>query len=99
MKTEIFERGSLEAAFTVYKDFLNYKSGVYQYVKGSDIWGHAIKIIGWDVENGIKYWLCVNSRNDGWGDKGTFKILRGVDDMGIQSEIDAGTPKLKISFL
>lgn len=97
--TELYERGSVEAAFTVYEDILNYKSGVYQHVKGSELGGHAIKIIGYGVENGVKYWLCVNSWNEGWGDNGTFKFLRGRNHLGIESEIVAGTPKLKTEFL
>jgi cathepsin B len=99
IKTEIFERGSVEAAFTVYEDFLNYKKGVYQRVTGSELGGHAIKVIGWGIENGTAYWLCVNSWNEGWGDNGTFKILRGSDHLGIESEIVAGMPKLKTNFL
>ncbi len=97
--TEIYEHGSVEAAFSVYEDFLNYKSGVYQNVTGRELGGHAIKLIGWGVENGTKYWLCVNSWNEGWGDNGTFKILRGEDHCGIEDEIVAGLPKLKTQFL
>jgi cathepsin B len=41
--------GPVEAAFSVYADFLNYKTGVYQYVSGEALGGHAIKIIGWGV--------------------------------------------------
>lgn len=92
--TEIYQHGSVEGAFSVYEDFPNYKSGVYQHVTGHELGGHAIKIIGWGVENGTKYWLCVNSWNEGWGDKGTFKILRGVNHCGIENEIVAGLPKL-----
>jgi cathepsin B len=94
IKTDLFTNGSVEAAFTVYEDFLNYKSGVYHHVEGTELGGHAIKLIGWGVENGVKYWLAVNSWNEGWGDQGTFKILRGEDHCGIESEIVAGIPKL-----
>lgn len=99
IQSEIYSKGSVEAAFSVYEDFLTYKSGVYQHVKGKSLGGHAVKMIGWGVENGVKYWLIVNSWNDGWGDKGTFKILRGKNHLGIESEIVAGTPKLKTEYL
>ena len=92
--TEIYERGSLESNFLVYEDFVNYKEGVYQYVEGALLGGHAIKIIGWGVENGVKYWLCVNSWNEYWGDKGTFKILRGENHCRIEGNIVTGMPKL-----
>ena len=93
---ELYTKGSVEGSFTVYEDFLAYSSGVYQHVEGSQLGGHAIKIIGWGVENDTKYWLCVNSWNDEWGDKGTFKILRGENECGIESSAAAGTPKLDL---
>ena len=51
-------------------------------------------MIGWGVENGEKYWLCVNSWNDEWGDKGLFKIKRGSNECGIENSVNAGDPKL-----
>jgi len=84
--------GPVEAAFTVYADFLSYKSGVYKHVTGSEDGGHAIKILGWGVENGEDYWLVANSWNSDWGDKGFFKILRGSNECGIEGEIVAGLP-------
>lgn len=57
--------------------------------------GHAVKIIGWGTENGSPYWLVANSWNTDWGDLGGyFKILRGVDECGIESSIVAGMPKV-----
>lgn len=55
--------------------------------------GHAIRIIGYGVEDGTKYWLCVNSWNETWGDNGTFKILRGNNECGIEDSGVAGLPK------
>jgi cathepsin B len=78
----------------VYEDFVDYKEGVYQHVEGDLLGGHAIKIIGWGVENGVKYWLCVNSWNEFWGDRGYFKILRGVNHCGVEGNIVTGMPKL-----
>ena len=56
--------------------------------------GHAVKIIGWGVEEGVDYWLVANSWNEDWGDKGLFKIKRGNNECGIESRISAGLPKL-----
>lgn len=47
--------------------------GVYQHVSGSAVGGHAIKVLGWGVENGVPYWLCANSWNTDWGDNGERK--------------------------
>lgn len=89
---ELYDNGSVEASFTVYEDFLSYKSGIYQYVAGSYLGGHAIKIIGWGVENGVKYWICVNSWNEEWGENGIFRIIRGENECGIEGSINAGLP-------
>lgn len=67
-------------------------SGVYQHVTGQALGGHAIRILGWGVENDIPYWLIANSWNSDWGDNGYFKILRGQDHCGIESMITAGLP-------
>ena len=79
--------GPVEAAFTVYSDLPSYKSGVYKHTAGQVLGGHAIKIIGWGTENGEDYWLVNNSWNSDWGDHGTFKILRGADECGIEDEV------------
>ena len=88
IKAEIYQHGTVTAAFTVYEDFLTYKSGVYQHMTGAAEGGHAIKCIGWGVEDGQDYWLCVNSWNNTWGDNGTFKILMG--NCGINDQMHAG---------
>jgi cathepsin B len=94
IETELFKNGPVEAAFTVYADFLPYKSGVYQHKTGGVLGGHAVKILGWGVEDSTPYWLVANSWNEDWGDKGYFKILRGSNECGIESGIVAGAPKL-----
>ena len=92
---EIYEKGSVEGSFTVYNDFLTYKEGVYQHTTGSYLGGHAIKIIGWGVtDDNVKYWLCVNSWNSEWGENGLFRILKGSNECGIESGVNAGNPKL-----
>jgi len=69
--------GPVETGFTVYADFMNYKSGIYKYVSGRQEGGHAVKIIGWGVEGGVKYWICANSWNTNWGENGFFRIEEG----------------------
>lgn len=66
IRQEIFENGPVEGAFTVYEDLLSYKSGVYKHVHGKALGGHAIRILGWGVENDTPYWLIGNSWNTDW---------------------------------
>jgi len=64
IKRDLVKFGSVTAAFTVYEDFVTYKSGVYRHVSGSALGGHAVKIIGW----GADHWIVINSWNNTWGD-------------------------------
>ena len=98
--------GPVETAFTVYSDFENYVSGIYKHTTGATAGGHAVKIVGWGEQQPqhfwqkpVKYWLCANSWTTGWGDKGFFKIVRGVNkighsECGIEDEVFAGHPLL-----
>lgn len=89
--------------------------GVYRHTTGSMLGGHAIRVLGWGVEDGTDYWIVANSWNTDWGDAGMlivllslvllklvllcvcvlgfFKIVRGRDEVGIESGIVAGMPK------
>jgi cathepsin B len=83
----IMAGGPVETAFTVYTDFANYVSGIYHHVSGSVEGGHAVRIVGWGVENGNKYWKVANSWNPYWGEKGYFRIKRGNSECGIEDGV------------
>lgn len=72
-----------------------YFLGVYVQTSDYKLGGHAVRLIGWGVENSTKYWLGVNSFNEDWGDKGLFKIRRGTNECTIESQVNAGLPKQK----
>jgi len=94
IQTAIMDNGPVQAAFTVYEDFMSYKSGVYKHTSGGMLGGHAIKIVGWGSENGEDYWLVANSWGPTWGLQGFFKILRGKDECGIEADVYGGEPAL-----
>ena len=78
MKKELFSRGTIYCAMTVYDDLYRYDGkSVYQHSKDSnEIGGHAIVIIGYcnehvDYRTHIKdlnkgYWICKNSWGTNW---------------------------------
>lgn len=85
LQKAIMTDGPIEVAFSVYSDFENYAGGIYQHVTGSYEGGHAVRMVGWGVEDGVKYWKIANSWNPYWGENGYFRILRGSDECGIES--------------
>ena len=92
IQAELKSGGPVQTGFTVYNDFMNYSSGIYEYVSGSNLGGHAVIIIGWGNENGTDYWICQNSWGASWGENGYFRIKMG--ECGIDSDTYGGVPKI-----
>ena len=55
--------------------FQFYKSGVFSGRCGTNL-DHAILLVGYGEEDGIKYWKIKNSWGKNWGEDGYIKILR-----------------------
>lgn len=91
----IMEGGPVETAFTVFKDFENYDGGIYHHVSGDQAGGHAVKMVGWGEEGGVKYWKIANSWNPYWAEKGYFRIKRGNNEGGIEDMVTASSPTAK----
>ncbi|XGW01744.1 hypothetical protein V3C99_014111 [Haemonchus contortus] len=94
IQKEIMTNGPVEVSYNVYEDFEHYTGGIYVHTAGALLGGHAVKMIGWGTENGTPYWICSNSWNSDWGENGFFRIIRGLDECGIESGVVAGEPKL-----
>merc|ERR1712064_237367 len=96
----IMAGGPVETAFTVYSDFEDYDGGIYHHVTGSYAGGHAVKMVGWGVDNGVNYWRIANSWNPYWGENGYFRIRfgeGGIDDSVVASSADATYSKMSPS--
>ncbi|OGQ97191.1 MAG: hypothetical protein A2284_00005 [Deltaproteobacteria bacterium RIFOXYA12_FULL_61_11] len=67
--------GPLLTTMRVYEDFYAYTGGVYEYKSGKMVGGHAVTMLGYDVER--RAWLVKNSWGDAWGEGGYFWIRWG----------------------
>lgn len=91
IKQELYDNGPLEVGFTVYQDFMSYESGVYIHTSGSQLGGHAVKLVGYGVDpQDGPYWICQNSWSQRWGSNGYFWI--GFGQVGIEGQVYGGTP-------
>ena len=48
--------------------------------------GHAVTIIGWGTENNTDYWTVQNTWGSSWGEQGYFRIVRGVNAIGMEDQ-------------
>ena len=83
IKKEILKNGPVTSMMNLYNDYYYHKSGIYTHdPKYKSVLGfHSITIMGWGVDNGIKYWLIQDSYGKSKGDNGFIKIKIG-DDCG-----------------
>lgn len=85
IRQELFTYGPLACRFHRHLDFDDYKSGIYYRVESSinnpmeD--DRGAKLIGWGVENGIEFWMLMNSWGDKWGENGCFRIRQNEVDI------------------
>jgi len=95
IKTDILYNGPVETGFLVYSDFLSYKSGIYRKNSDQIFGGHAVKVVGWglDESTNTQFWVVANSWGPNWGENGFFRIEIG-NCCNFESEMIAGTPKL-----
>ena len=89
-KIELYKFGPLVSGFYIYPSFMSRYDGkrVYKPTKAEREQqaegGHAIRVIGWGVQDGEEYWLCANSWSEQWGDKGYFKLLMRDPDLKLE---------------
>jgi len=92
MMQEIYQRGPIACAIAIPQAFRNYTGGVFEDTTGAMEKTHEISVVGYGVENGKKYWLVRNSWGTQWGEQGFAKVVRGVNNINIESECDWATP-------
>lgn len=74
-------------------EFRNYTGGIFVDKNNKTDLNHAISIVGWGVENGVKYWIGRNSWGTYWGEKGLFRIIKGVNNLGIELDCAWAVPR------
>jgi hypothetical protein len=96
IRREIYHWGPVTTGFSVHADFMAWDGqGIYRWDgKSEDQGGHAVVIVGWGAEGGIMYWIIRNSWGEYWGDGGHFRMVRGVNDCGIEENVIVGLPNM-----
>ena len=72
--------------------FYNYTGGIFEDKTGAQSLNHGISVVGYGEENGVKFWHVRNSWGDTWGEKGFFRVIRGKNNIGIESYCSFGIP-------
>jgi cathepsin X len=94
MIAEIGLRGPIGCGVCVTPEFENYKGGIFKDASGCTSIDHEISIAGYGSEGGVDYWIGRNSWGTYWGEKGWFRIARGINNLGVEQMCQWATPKL-----
>lgn len=95
IRSDIYKFGPISTAFIVYENFYTFdpRKMIYKWDrKGKKLSGHAVVIDGWGEDNGTPFWWVRNSWGKEWGIDGYFKMARGIDECGIESNVVVGLP-------
>lgn len=95
IREEIRKNGPVTGLVYLTEDLYSYGGGIYENeVAETYDQLHTVEIVGWGEENGKTYWIVQNSFGNEWGENGTVRILRGRNELGIESYATAGVPDL-----
>ena len=93
MMAEIAARGPIACGLCVTPEFESYSGGIINDTSGCKDQDHEISIAGYGVaDDGTKYWIGRNSWGTYWGEDGWFRIIRGVDNLGVEEQCDWAVP-------
>jgi len=93
MMQEIYQRGPIACGIAVPDDLETYTGGIYKDTTGDMNIVHDISIVGWGVEDGVKYWTVRNSWGTHFGEDGFVRVIRGENNIAIESDCAWATPK------
>lgn len=99
MMEEIYKNGPIVIAFDAAPDLYYYSEGIFngggkkpKREKNSPLIGdwvktnHAVVCMGWGEERGVKFWILKNSWGEKWGEKGYFRMIRGINLAGVENQ-------------
>lgn len=94
MIQEIYQRGPIACGIAV-PDALHtsYKGGIFEDTTGDLEIVHDVSVVGYGVENGVKYWVVRNSWGSYWGEQGFFRVVRGINNIAIESDCAWAVPE------
>ena len=93
MMQEIYQRGPIACGIAVPDSLEAYTGGIYQDTTGDQNIVHDISVVGFGVENGVKYWVVRNSWGSHWGESGFVRVIRGVNNIAIETDCAYAVPQ------
>lgn len=89
---ELHANGPLACSMATTDAFHEYKGGIFYDDTGDLEVSHEVSIVGYGEQNGVKFWRVRNSWGAYWGESGFFRIVRGQNNLAIESDCSWAKP-------
>jgi cathepsin X len=89
------QRGPITCNIAVTKELVNYTGGIFNDKTGVTEIDHSVSVVGYGVEDGVKYWIVRNSWGTYWGEEGYMRIVRGTNNLQIETQCHWATVDLE----
>jgi cathepsin X len=93
MIQEIYQRGPIACGIAVPDALEKYTGGIFYDKTGDMNIVHDISVVGYGIENGTKFWVVRNSWGTHFGESGFFRVIRGINNIAIESDCAWATPR------
>ena len=94
MMNEIYQRGPISCMMALTEQLrFNYTGGIFVDQTGRTNDDHVVSVTGWGEDNGKKYWIIRNSWGSHWGENGTLRLIKGINNLGIELDCAWAVPK------
>ena len=93
MMAEIYHNGPIACSIAVTDELHAYRGGIFVDTVGLNKTSHVVSIVGYGEENGVKFWNIRNSWGTYWGEQGFLRLIRGVNNLLVESSCAWATPK------
>lgn len=91
MKNEIYKNGPITCTISNTLELEMFSGNEIFWDKSGAVEpNHVVSVVGYGIEDGENYWFVRNTVGEYWGEKGYFKIVRGVNNLGIESNCSYG---------
>jgi cathepsin X len=93
MMQEIYQRGPIACGIAVTDAMEAYTGGIFEDKTGDQDVVHEISIVGYGEEHGTPFWLIRNSWGTHWGEDGFMKLVRGKNNLAIETDCAWAVPE------
>lgn len=92
MIEEIYQNGPIVCSCSTPQGLYDYKGGIFVDETGANTFDHECEIVGFGVQDTVKYWHVKNTWGSHYGEKGFFKVIRGINNIAIETNCSWAQP-------